>query len=306
MTAAPIRSDVVFHRDGISISAWHYRPGSDALRTEQGAPAVILGHGYGLTRDCGLQSYAERFSAAGLHAVVIDYSGFGASGGQHREVVRASAQVADFVAAIEGVRRIEGVDPDRVALWGTSYSGGLVIAAAAQDGNIAAIIAQVPNLDNRATMAYLIRHTPPRRMGWLLSCIVRDVGRAVLRRDPFYIPANGHQGERAAYASDEAMAQLSRIVGPSWRNRVALRDFATVPMFRPVKKLSQLQCRVQLFACERDDLTPVEPTLRAARVLGGRAELHRYDTGHFGIYVDPVFSQALAAQEKFLVAELNR
>ncbi|NKZ10845.1 alpha/beta fold hydrolase [Mycolicibacterium septicum DSM 44393] len=299
-----LRFDVEFHRDGMPISAWHYPPGAEALRNGQGAPAVILGHGYGLTRDCGLQLYAERFAAAGMHVFVIDYCGFGASGGRWREVVDARAQVADFRAAIDGARSIGDVDPDRIALWGTSYSGGIAIAAAAQDGDIAALVAQVPNLDNRATLAYLLRHNSPRHIAWLVRCIARDVVRAALRREPYYIPANGRDGDRAAYASDEAMDQIASIAGPSWRNRIALRDFATVPMYRPAKYLKHLPCRVQLFACERDDLTPVEPTLRAAQLLGERADLHCFDTGHFGVYVEPTFSRALAAQERFLITEL--
>lgn len=300
------RSDIEFISGEDTISAWHYRPTTDALDDQRGTPAVILGHGYGLTRDCGLQVYAERFAAAGIHAIVFDYRGFGASGGAHREVVDVKRQLEDYKAAIAAVRRLEGVDPDRVALWGTSYSGGLAVAAAAIDGRIAAVIAQVPNLDNRATLKFLMRNTPPLRMAWLVSCIARDVLRAATRRSPYYIVANGHDGERAAYASSEAMEQLAGIVGPSWANRVAMRDFARVPLFRAVKYLPDLPCRLQLMTCEDDGLTPVAPALKAAAALGEQAELHRYAGGHFAIYVEPVFAQALAAQEDFLVKELGQ
>ncbi|MGV9480800.1 alpha/beta hydrolase, partial [Gordonia aichiensis] len=63
-------------------------------------------------------------------------------------------------------------------------------------------------------------------------------------------------------------------------------------------------CRVQLFGCTRDDLTPVQPTLDAAARLGDRAELHTYPAGHFEIYAEPYISQALTAQVDFLVREL--
>lgn len=297
--------EVTFDSAGDPIAAWWFRAGSTALRSDAGRPAVILGHGYGLTRDCGLKPYAERFAAAGIHAFVFDYRGFGASGGRDREVVVAGRQIEDYRAVIGAVRATADVDPGRLALWGSSYSGGLAIAAAALDGRIAAVVAQVPNLDNRATLRFLARNTPPRRMAWLLGCVARDALRGVMRREPYYVVANGRDGERAAYASDEAMDQLEQIAGPGWANRVALRDFAHVPMFRAVKFLPDLPCRVQLLVCEHDDLTPAAPGLKAAELLGDRAELHRYPAGHFGIYVEPVFSQALAAQTAFLAGELG-
>ncbi|MGW4352901.1 alpha/beta hydrolase [Nocardia sp. NPDC004582] len=303
-TRPPIRQDVAIPRGGHTLSAWHYPPASDQLRTEHGTPAVILGHGYGLTRDCGLAAYAERFAAAGLHAVVIDYSGFGGSGGQPREVVTVGSQLDDYAAAIDWTRDLPGVDATRVALWGTSYSGGLVIAAAALDGRIAAVVAQVPNMDNRATLRFLIRTTPIRRLGWLFACVARDLGRGLLGREPYYIQAVGPANAAAAYVSDVSWGFVEPIAGPTWLNRVGLRDFATVPFFRAVKYLDRVPCRVQFFGCELDDLTPVEPTLRAAARLGPRAELHRYQAGHFEIYAEPFISRALDAQEAFLVREL--
>ncbi|MGW4244359.1 alpha/beta hydrolase [Nocardia sp. NPDC004722] len=301
---APRREEVSFDRDGHSLSAWHYPPASDHLRTEHGTPAVILGHGFGLTRDCGLAAYAERFAAAGLHAVVIDFTGFGRSGGRPREVVSVRSQLADYAATIEWTRTLPDVDASRVALWGTSYSGGLAVAAAARDGRIAAVIAQVPNLDNLATLRFLVRNTPVRRTLWLVSCIARDVWRGLRGREPFYIQAVGPADAPAAYVSDVSWGYVASIAGPTWLNRVGLRDFATVPMFRAVDYLDRLPCRVQFFGADLDDLTPVQPTLDAAERLGPRAELHRYRAGHFEIYAEPFLSPAITAQEQFLIHEL--
>lgn len=300
-----VRAEISVDLDGDKISVLHFPALTDALRGKAGAPAVILAHGYGFTRDCGLQPYAERFAAAGIHAFVFDYRGFGASGGRNREVVNAKRQIDDYLAVIDAVRGVEAVDPDRVALWGTSYSGGSVIAASALDGRIAAVIAQVPNLDNRETLKFLMRNTPPRRMAWLFGCVFRDVLNAALRREPFYVRANGRTGEAVAYDSDEAMDQIEQIAGPTWANRVGMRDFARVPLFRAIKFLPDVPCRVQFFTCELDDLTPAAPAHAAAKQLGDRAELHSYQAGHFGIYVEPFISQALAAQEEFLVKELR-
>ena len=56
-------------------------------------------------------------------------------------------QMQDWHAAIAFVRSLPGVDPDRVATFGSSMGGGNALAAAAQDSRVAAAISQVPFLD---------------------------------------------------------------------------------------------------------------------------------------------------------------
>ncbi|MBJ7330407.1 MAG: alpha/beta fold hydrolase [Solirubrobacteraceae bacterium] len=296
--------NIHFFCSGERIRAWHFAPASDALRSIAGSPAIVMGHGYGLTRDCGLAWFARAFAAAGVHVVLFDYRGFGDSEGHPRDVPRVDAQVEDYGAAIAAARRLSGVDPSRVAVWGTSYSGGIALVAAAQDGRVAAAVAQVPNLDNRATLAFLIRNTPPRRALRLTGWIIHDGIRALLRRPPAYVKAVGTGTEAAAYVSDEAAAVLEEIRGPGWANQVAMRDFLRPRLFRPVTILDRLPCRVLFVTADKDDLTPVAPTVKAARSLGPRAELRRYPVGHFGVYVEPLRSEAIADQSAFLASEL--
>ena len=46
-----------------------------------GAPVVVMGHGFGGTKDSGLEPFADRLSRAGLDVLAFDYRGFGASEG---------------------------------------------------------------------------------------------------------------------------------------------------------------------------------------------------------------------------------
>ncbi|MFT4200563.1 alpha/beta hydrolase [Gordonia sp. (in: high G+C Gram-positive bacteria)] len=303
----PARRDIEIACDDHVLAGWHYppSPSPELVDADGRSPVVVLAHGYSLTRDSGLARYAERFADAGFHAVVFDYSGFGDSEGEPREVVSVTRQLRDWEAAIAAARALDAADPRRVALWGTSYSGGLVVAAATKDGGVGAVVAQVPNLDNLATLRFIVKNTSPTMQAWLVASVSRDVAHAILRRKPYYVQAVGPAGAKAAYASDESWAQLSQIAGPEWKNRVGLRDFATLPVFRAVSHLDGLPCRIQFWACDRDDLTPVQPTLDAASKLGDRAELHRMPTGHFGIYLDPYFDVAIGEQTRFLTQELR-
>ena len=125
------RIDVEFPSGDDRCAAWLYRPEAapDAV-----VPIVVLAHGLGGVKEMRLDAYAERFTDAGYACLVFDYRHFGASGGEPRQLLDIERQLADWAAAVRYARRLDGVDSSRVILWGSSFSGGHVIEAAARDG----------------------------------------------------------------------------------------------------------------------------------------------------------------------------
>ena len=120
--------------------------------TSEPAPCVVLAHGFGAVKEGGPIRSAERFAAAGFAALAFDYRHFGESGGEQRQLLSAKRQLEDWRAAIAHARTLDGVDPDRIGLWGSSYSGGHVIALAADDPSIKAAISQSPHTDGIRTL----------------------------------------------------------------------------------------------------------------------------------------------------------
>ncbi len=149
------RTDVTFLSGGDDVAAWLYEP--DAARDAR-IPCIVMAHGFSGTRADALPAYAERFAEAGFGVVLLDYRGFGDSGGEPRQIVDIRRQQEDYEAAIRFACRQAWVDPERIALFGTSFSGGHVVDIAARDRRIAAVIAQAPFADGVAQL----RHTPPR------------------------------------------------------------------------------------------------------------------------------------------------
>ncbi|HEX5225106.1 MAG TPA: alpha/beta fold hydrolase, partial [Solirubrobacteraceae bacterium] len=124
-------SAVEFTSAGERCAGVHLAPGRDAFAGVDGrAPCVVLAHGFVGTVDSGLIPYAERFAAAGLHALAFDYRHFGNSGGEPRQLLSVRRQLEDYAAAIAFARTLDGVDPERIVVWGTSYSGGHVVPVA--------------------------------------------------------------------------------------------------------------------------------------------------------------------------------
>ncbi|MFJ6904245.1 alpha/beta hydrolase [Streptomyces griseoluteus] len=122
---------VTFPSHGVACGATHLPARCDALTGPAGRPAVVMAHGFGGTRDSGLTGYAEGFADAGMDVFLFDYRGFGDSGGTPRQDVSVRRQRQDYHAAVAAARHLPGVDPDRIALRGTSYAGGHVVAVAA-------------------------------------------------------------------------------------------------------------------------------------------------------------------------------
>jgi len=141
------REDVRFTSGEDRISAWLYRPTGSGP-----APLLVMAHGLGAVRTMRLDTYAERFSAAGYACLVFDYRNFGDSEGQPRQLLDIGMQLADWAAAVDYARTLPGIDHSRIGLWGTSFGGGHVIATAARLPGIATAVAQCPFTDGVASL----------------------------------------------------------------------------------------------------------------------------------------------------------
>ena len=182
-------------------AAWHFDASGDAFAGVRGVPCVVMAPGFAGTRDTSaLIDYARGFAAAGLDVVLFDYRGFGGSGGSPRQLVSASRQRRDYRAAIAAARQLPGIDPERIVLWGISYSGGHVVRVAAEDGRVAAVIALTPAMDGIAVLAQLARNARPAQLLRTASHGLRDTLRALTRRRPHIVPMVGEPGSSAIIA----------------------------------------------------------------------------------------------------------
>ncbi|MDT7628850.1 MAG: hypothetical protein QOI50_780, partial [Pseudonocardiales bacterium] len=72
-----------------------------------------------------LDQFAEVFAAAGLAVLLYDNRGFGdsdAAAGKPRYEIDPWEQIRDYQHAITYAQNRPEVDPDRIAVWGTSFS----------------------------------------------------------------------------------------------------------------------------------------------------------------------------------------
>ncbi|MBX5470182.1 MAG: alpha/beta hydrolase [Thermoleophilaceae bacterium] len=288
------RSDILFGAGSDACAAWLYGP-ADA--GEAPLPCVVMAHGFGALRDAGLDAYAERFAAARYRVLLFDYRHFGASGGEPRQLLDIHRQHVDWQAAVEYARSRPDVDPDRIVLWGTSFSGGHVIRTAARDPRIAAVIAQVPFTDGLATLAA----GDPRTALKLAAAGLRDVLGALLGRGPHTVAIVGPPGSVAAMTTPDAEPGYMRLVPPgsAFRNEVAARIALRVGWYRPLRDAPKVSCPLLVLVGDHDAVTPPGPAIEVAR-SAPKGELVRYPIGHFDIYVGEWFERAISDQLAFL------
>ncbi len=150
--------------------------------TDKPLPCILMAHGWGGTA-AGLRRDAIFFAKHGYFAVAFDYRGWGSSDArliltkpappaaerpngkftaevqEVRGVVDPIDQGIDWLNAIHWIAAEPGCDMQRFGIWGSSFSGGLVVWVAARDHRVKVLHSQVGSL----TGADMTRRTPELR-----------------------------------------------------------------------------------------------------------------------------------------------
>lgn len=262
-------------------------------------PVIVMAHGFGAERSFGLRPFVDRFVDAGFAVLCFDYRGFGRSGGQPRYLVDPARHVQDYLAAIDAVAEQPELDPARIGLWGTSFSGGHVLVAAAQRPQVRAVSSQVPFVDGLASTAIypLGLQLPAAAAGmW-------DMARAALGLSPHYVPIVGPG--LCALAGDDCVEGYGRLMpaDATHPGHVAARIFLTLPGYRPIRSAPKVSAPVLMVGAEHDSLIPIAAVEKTARALPD-CTFERLPIGHFDPYSGPVFEQVVALQTDFFRRKL--
>jgi dienelactone hydrolase len=294
------RKDVSFEVKGTSISAWLYLPDNLSVQV----PCIIMAHGFGGTKDMGLESYAIRYQEAGFAVLIFDYRHLGESGGEPRQLIWIPYQLEDWSAAITYARGLKEIDPAKIALWGTSMSGGHVIVTAAKDTQIACVVAQCPGLDGRASAELFLHRVG---IGYLLRMVMhgqRDYFRSWFGLSPHKIPVAGKPGSIACLTTPDAYEFFRKFAPANYINEVCARINIRGDKYRPVKQAQNVRCPVLLQICEFDSVTPKSAAEETEKQLGEYAEVIHYPIGHFDIYTGDYFEKAVSDQLNFFMKHL--
>lgn len=288
------RIDTTFKSQGKTCAAWLYLP-----KRVSRPPIIIMAHGFGGERTFGLPAYAEFFSRQGMACLVFDYRTFGDSEGEPKNYVNPKRHLEDWQAAIAFARSLNSVDSRRIALWGTSFSGGHVIVTAANTPGIAVIVAQVPFVDGRSS---------GRSFGYKLQAVYHgllDAIGAALFNHRHYVPIVADPDTFALINTPDALEGSKKLLPPgtSPDRKCSANVAFTAFFYRPIEFAPKVVCPALIIYAQQDTLISPQDVSRAAESMP-KATVIGLPIKHFDVYDGETFEKVVRLEARFLKRQL--
>lgn len=287
-----MRTDISFKSKGLECRGWLFAP--DNIKTGTKLPAIVMAHGFSAVKEQGLPDFAEYFSTAGFIVLVFDYRFFGDSEGEPRCQLFPLEMVEDYRNAITWLSEHANVDRDRIGIWGTSYSGGLVAYVGAIDKRAKAIVAQVPSIIDPESR----RNMNPEKWDSVGELLLQDRIARYSTGKVNYMKVVAPEGEPCILPGQENYDALTGMApnAPNWRNEITVESLEKIREFDPVSRIHLIAPRAFLvIAAEKDNLIPLEAVSRAFQKALEPKDLIVHPILHFDIYSDPWKTKAASA-----------
>jgi uncharacterized protein len=275
------REKLYFVSGDATCAAWQY-PGTNG-------GCLIMAGGLAVTKEPATDRFARRFQEAGFTVLAFDYRHLGESGGRPRQVAPIREQQADLQAAIDFARTLPELDPNRVAIWGLSASGGHIFPVAARNPGLAGAIAHAPLADGPAAAPNALRHqTAIASLRFTVRGLLDALG-SLVGRDPLLVPLAGEPGTVTSLTTPDAQRGAEALNPgnryPDWQQVVAARSALRVGSYRPGRSASRVECPLLVLAYDDDGVALPGPTVRAGE-RAPRGEVVRLPGGHYAAYTE--------------------
>jgi fermentation-respiration switch protein FrsA (DUF1100 family) len=297
-----MRQDIEFDAEGVTLRGWLYLPDDDS-RT---VPAVVMAHGFSAVKEMYLDAFAEVFCAAGLAAVVFDNRNFGASDGEPRQEIDPWAQVRDYRHAITYAQTRTEIDPNRIGIWGSSYSGGHVLVVGAIDRRVKCVVAQVPLISGWDNVRALVRSD---FLAGFRAMFDEDRAARFQGKEPQMVPVVAEDplapSSLPTPDSWKWFTETGETRAPSWRNEVTLRTVEMLSEYEPGIYIDRISpTPLLMVVAAQDHLTPSAFAIEAFERARQPKKLEILPGHHFDAYVDDGFEQAAGAARDWFAEHL--
>jgi dipeptidyl aminopeptidase/acylaminoacyl peptidase len=287
----PYRIDnIEFNAEGVLLRGWMYQP----TAVTNSIPAIVMAHGYNCIKELYLDKYAEVFVKRGFAVLVFDNRNFGDSDGEPRQELDPWQQVKDYRHAITFMQTQSFVDPDRIGIWGTSYSGGHVLVVAALDKRVKCVVSQVPTISG---WEGFLRRTQPGDIEALRKEFNQDRINRFNSLSPKMIPMITDPSKKGM-ASHTSLDAWDFFTGKhalvedqwrfkKWRNEITLRSVEMYSEYEPGSYIARIApTPLLMLVAENDVVAVTDKALEAFNSAREIKRLHIFAGGHFSAYID--------------------
>lgn len=295
------RRDVEFSGgDGVTLRGWLFVPEI----TEGRLPAVSMCHGFAAVKEHALERFAQTFAEAGFVVLVHDHRSFGSSDGTPRHDIDPWVQIADWRRALTFLELQREVDPQRIGIWGSSFSGGHALVMGATDARVKCVVSQVPTISGFEQSR---RRISPDLLSQHVERQLEDLRLGHAGAGPgMQAVASKDLAVAAAYRADDAVAFYTRDLGQAnWANQVTVRSSFAASMYEPGIFISRISPRPLLMIVALNDrVTITDLELKAYEDALEPKRLVTISGGHFEPY-DGAFSTASRAATDWFLLHLG-
>lgn len=292
-----LRRDVQIEAEGAKLAGWLFLPEKVTDRVA----VVVMAHGFSGLKEQHLDKFAAVFAEAGIAALVFDNRNFGASEGEPRHEIDPIQQIRDYRHVITYAQSLPEIDPNRIGVWGTSYSGGHCIVLGAIDRRIRCVAVQVPTISG---FANALRRTPPHLWEAGLQRFNQDRAARARGEKPAMIPVvSADRSQPCALAGEEAyeFSQSTLKIVPNKPREVTLRSIEMSREYEPGIYISRISpTPLLMVVANRDQTTPTDLALEAYERALHPKKLVMIEGGHFSPYVDKFDIASVAARDWFV------
>lgn len=284
--------------DGTSISALLYQAPAD-----NPAPAIVMMNGFSGVKE-SLTGFAALFHQAGFTVLLYDSRNFGESGGAIPLHVDPHVQLSDLKDAITRLRQLEGVDANRIGMFGTSLSGGHAIVAAATDSRIKCVVAQSPFISGRQARLRFFGSDQLRHLDKLFA---EERARLCNAERPSYLPVMSDKDELMCLPPKVSTRFMERSYAdaPGWKNEVTLQSLENFLNYEPGAYLPYVSpTPLLMIVGTQDVICHAELCLEGYERALEPKKLVTVPSGHWGVYYPPVFDLTGPAARDWFVANL--
>lgn len=271
---------VYYLSEGVNIAALKYTP-----EKEGRSPAIVMAHGFGLTKEAYIDKFAERFAENGFVVILFDYRNIGESEGFPRQEINPFMQIDDYKNSITFACTQAEVDIEKIGIWGTSFSGGHVLITAATDSRVRCVVSQVPTISGFQSG---LRRMSAKKEHDHQENIKQDRLNRLQGREPMMKAIVGEASENPLYPMSDAEAYYEGAfkLSPTFHNEVTLRTTEYTRMYEPGIYVSRISPIPVLFVVAlNDDVTPTDLAMEAYEEALQPKGLITIPGGHFMPYL---------------------
>jgi hypothetical protein len=281
----------------------------EAVIGEPPFPLVVMAHGTSATIPMVVDRYAEVFAEAGVSALVYDHRNLGISGGEPRQEINPWVQCRGYRDAITFASTITYHDPNRIGVWGDSYSAGQVYVVAACDSRVKVVVAQCPvfgaeppSVDPTREVFEAIRET-------LESGDVS--GEPADKTGPIPVVSSDQLGTPSLLQPIQAyrwFIDYGGRPGSGWHNQATRVTPSNTALYSPYLCAPYVTVPSLMMVASADEMVHANPMVsrRAFELLAGEKDWFDLEGGHFGLLYHPseLFDQASRVQADYLARHL--